>query len=165
MLLRTAAADDLEAVTELEAACFPKAEAATREEFAERLAHYADCFQLLFDEAGSLVSFIDGLATNEPDLADDMYADAGMHNPDGCWQMIFGLNTHPNQRKKGYAGMLVKAFIDLAQSRGKRGLVLTCKDHLVHYYARFGFADEGTSSSTHGNVVWHQMRLTFQPRP
>ncbi|MDD5940644.1 MAG: GNAT family N-acetyltransferase, partial [Lachnospiraceae bacterium] len=33
---------------------------------------------------------------------------------------------------------------------------------LVHYYAGFGFQDEGVSEkSVHGGTVWHQMRLTF----
>ena len=41
-------------------------------------------------------------------------------------------------------------------------LVLTCKEKLVPYYAKFDFSDEGVSDkSTHGNVVWHQMRLAF----
>ena len=32
----------------------------------------------------------------------------------------------------------------------------------IRYYAKFGFVDEGVSDkSSHGNVVWHQMRLTF----
>ena len=48
-----------------------------------------------------------------------------------------------------------------ARAQGRRGCVLTCKDALVHYYARFGFVDEGISQSTHGGVVWHDMRLTF----
>lgn len=49
-----------------------------------------------------------------------------------------------------------------AKEQGRKGLVLTCKDRPVHYYAKFGFADEGvTDKSTHGNVSWHQMRLTF----
>ena len=49
-----------------------------------------------------------------------------------------------------------------AKEQGRKGLVLTCKDRLVHYYAKFGFVDEGvTDKSTHGNVAWHQMRLTF----
>lgn len=44
----------------------------------------------------------------------------------------------------------------------RKGLVLTCKERLVLYYAKFGFVDEGVSEkSTHGNVVWHQMRLSF----
>ena len=39
--------------------------------------------------------------------------------------------------------------------------MLTCKERLIGFYARFGFVDEGVSASTHGDVVWHQMRLTF----
>ena len=39
-----------------------------------------------------------------------------------------------------------------------KGIVLTCKEHLIPFYSEFGFVDEGISLSTHGNVVWHQMR-------
>ena len=35
-MIRTATLDDLDAVAAVEAACFPAAEAATREEFADR---------------------------------------------------------------------------------------------------------------------------------
>ncbi len=49
-----------------------------------------------------------------------------------------------------------------AKEQGRKGLVLSSKKRLVHYNAKFGFADEGvTDKSTHGNVSWHQMRLTF----
>ena len=55
-----------------------------------------------------------------------------------------------------------KEVIADAKEQGRKGLVLTCKDRLVPYYAKFGFVDEGvTDKSTHGNVSWHQMRLTF----
>ena len=40
-------------------------------------------------------------------------------------------------------------------------LMLTCKDKLIHYYAKFGFVNEGVSASVHGNVTWYQMRLSF----
>lgn len=39
---------------------------------------------------------------------------------------------------------------------------MTCKDHLVHYYAKFGFVDEGISTSEHGGVSWHEMRYTME---
>ena len=45
--IRTATFEDLDAIAALEAACFPAAEAATKEEFAGRLTHYADHFWLL----------------------------------------------------------------------------------------------------------------------
>lgn len=161
ILIRTAEMADLDAIAQVEAACFPAAEAATREEFAGRLARYAGHFWLMF-EGERLISFVDGFVTDSPDLTDEMYADAGLHDENGAWQMIFGVNTVPSHRRKGYAGQLIRRAISDARSQGRKGVVLTCKAALVPYYAGFGFADEGVSQySTHGNAVWHQMRLTF----
>ena len=128
--------------------------------FAGRLTHYADHFWLLFEDE-KLVSFVDGFVTDTPDLTDEMYADASLHDAHGAWQMIFGVNTLPEYRKQGLAGQLLRRAIADAKAQGRRGLVLTCKDRLVHYYAGFGFVSEGVSGSTHGGVVWYQMRLTF----
>ena len=160
MNIRTATIKDLEAVTSVEAECFPPAEAATREELAERLKYYADHFWLMFD-GDKLIAFVDGFVTDEEDLTDEMYAKAQLHNESGAWQMIFGVNTLPEYRKQGLAGQLLRRAIADAKAQGRRGLVLTCKDRLVHYYAGFGFVSEGVSGSTHGGVVWYQMRLAF----
>ena len=161
MTIRTATMDDLEAIASVEAECFPAAEAATREEFQGRLAHYADHFWLMFDE-DKLIAFVDGLVTDEPDLTDEMYADASLHNESGMWQMIFGVNTIPAYRKHCCAGRLIRRAAEAAREQGRAGLVLTCKDELVPYYAKFGFVNEGiTEKSEHGGVEWNQMRLTF----
>ncbi len=161
MNIRTAAMDDLEAVAKVEAECFPAAEAATAEEFAERIRYYGNHFWLMFDE-DKLVAFVDGFVTSEPDLTDEMYERAELHDEDGDWQMIFGVNTIPSYRKKGLAGQLLERAIADAEKQGRKGLVLTCKDHLLHYYEKFGFVSEGVSeNSTHGGVTWNQMRLTF----
>ena len=160
MEIRNATMDDLQAIATVEAACFPAAEAATAEEFAGRLAHYAGHFWLLLEQ-GELVAFVDGFCTDMPDLTDEMYADAALHDENGAWQMIFGVNTIPEYRKHGYAGELLNRAIENARTQGRKGLVLTCKDRLIHYYAKFGFVNEGVSESVHGNVVWNQMRLTF----
>lgn len=160
MEIRNATLNDLPAIAAVEAACFPAAEAATAEEFAGRLAHYANHFWLLLEE-GELAAFVDGLCTDKADLTDEMYADASLHSETGAWQMIFGVNTVPRRRRRGYAEMLLRRAIADACAQGRKGLVLTCKDRLVHYYAKFGFVSEGVSGSTHGGVVWYQMRLTF----
>ena len=125
-----------------------------------RLAAYGNHFWLLFVD-GELASFVDGLVTNDPDLKDEMYEDASMHDESGAWQMIFGVVTRPRFRKQGYAGELLKRMIEEAKKEGRKGLVLTCKDPLVHYYAKFGFVNEGFLGSTHGGVTWNQMRITF----
>lgn len=115
----------------------------------------------MFDK-DKLVAFVDGFVTNEENLTDEMYENASMHDESGAWQMIFGVNTIPAYRKQGLAGELIRLAISDAKKQGRKGLVLTCKDHLVDYYAKFGFIDEGISDkSTHGNVLWHQMRLSF----
>lgn len=161
MRIRTATLEDLTAVTAVEAACFPAAEAATEADFAERLAAYPNHFWLLEEEDGTLVSFVDGMVTDEPILRDEMYENAGLHNEDGTWQMIFGVNTLPAYRRQGCAGQLLRRAIDDARTQGRRGCVLTCKEVLVHYYEGFGFQNEGVSDSTHGGAVWYDMRLTF----
>ena len=160
MNIRTATIKDLEAVTSVEAECFPPTEAATREELAERLKYYADHFWMMFD-GDKLIAFVDGFVTDEEDLTDEMYAKAQLHNESGAWQMIFGVNTIPSYRKHGYAGELIKCAIEDARKQERKGLVLTCKDHLVQYYAKFGFENEGVSESEHGGVKWNQMRLKF----
>ena len=54
-----------------------------------------------------------------------------------------------------------KLSVEQARQQGRKGLVLTCKEHLLHFYGKVGFVDEGISDSTHGGAVWHKMRLTF----
>ncbi|MCI6841845.1 MAG: GNAT family N-acetyltransferase [Eubacteriales bacterium] len=162
MIIRKATMNDLDAISEVESECFPAAEAATKEEFRERLESYADHFLLMFD-GEKLAAFIDGFVTDEPDLTDQMYENAAMHSESGKWQMIFGVNTLPEYRRRGLAGALINEMIAEARRQGRDGLVLTCKDRLVHYYAKFGFLNEGVSGkSTHGGAVWNQMRLTFR---
>ena len=159
-VIRTATIDDLKDIAEVEALCFPAAEAASSEDFKKRLLVYPEHFVLLYED-DRLVSFVDGMVTDVPDLEDIMYEDASLHDPEGKWQMIFGVNTIPSCRKKGYAGMLIRKLIDTAREQGREGLVLTCKEELISYYSKFGFVNEGLSSSSHGGVIWYQMRLTF----
>ena len=161
MRIRTAGMADLAAVTAVEAACFPAAEAATEQDFAARLSVYPDHFWLLEDEAGRLVSFVNGLVTNESSLRDEMYSDAGFHDESGDWQMIFGVNTIPTHRRQGLAGQVIRRVIQDARAQGRKGCVLTCKEPLIHYYAGFGFVNEGVSRSVHGGVVWYDMVLTL----
>ena len=161
MHIRTATMADLAAVTAVEAACFPAAEAATEEDFAKRLAEYPDHFWLLEEENGELVSFVNGMVTDESVLRDEMYGNAAMHNPGGAWQMIFGVNTVPAKRRQGMAERVLRRVIADAKTQGRKGCVLTCKEPLIHYYEKFGFVSEGVSQSVHGGVVWYDMRLAF----
>ena len=143
MEIRTAAPQDLPAVTRLEALCFPPAEAAPKAAFRDRLA------------------MVNGMTVQTPDLTDAMYETTALHDPAGPWLMIFGVDTHPDHRRRGYAGRLLRHAIQAARDQGRAGVVLTCKERLLPYYAKFGFVSEGVSASVHGGAVWYQMRLAF----
>ena len=161
MIIRTATENDVNEIAAVEAECFPAAEAATRESIAERLKQYPEHFWLGFED-DRLVSFVNGLVTDQKDLTDDLYDNAAAHNETGAWQMIFGVDTVPEFRGRGCAGTLLQTAIAAARGQGRRGLVLTCKERLLPFYAKFGFQNEGVSVSTHGGVTWYQMRLTFR---
>ena len=160
MNIRHATIADLDILDQIEQICFPPAEAASRKSLEGRLKVYPDYFWLLEDE-GQVVSFVNGMATDLPDLCDEMFDDPHMHNDKGDWQMIFGVDTIPSRQKQGCAGKVLERVVADAKAQGRKGLVLTCKDKLVHYYAKLGFVSEGVSQSVHGNVVWYQMRLMF----
>lgn len=161
MNIRNGRISDVDELTAIEAECFPAAEAAERKSFEDRLKHYADHFWILEDDNGKIISFVNGMVTDEEHLTDKMYENASMHNENGAWQMIFGVNTLPECRKNGYAEAVLRRVIDDAKEQSRKGLVLTCKEKLIHFYGKLGFVDEGVSDSEHGGVVWHEMRLTF----
>lgn len=164
MNIRYATMADLDDIASVESECFPVLEAATKEEFEQRIKYYGNHFWLMFDD-DKLIAFVDGFVTDEADLTDEMYENASMHDENGAWQMIFGVNTLPDYRRCGCAKELIKKAILDARKQNRKGLVLTCKESLVPYYSKFGFVDEGiTDKSTHGNVLWHQMRLDFKLR-
>lgn len=152
----------LDEIADIETICFPVGQAAKKEQFRKRLEIYPEYFLLLCDNSGKVGAFINGFVTDEPDLTDEMYANPELHNKNGAWQMIFGLDTLPEYRRRGYAGMLMNELLSLAKKEGRRGAVLTCKESLIGFYERFGFVNEGISSgSVIGGVNWYQMRRSF----
>lgn len=160
MQIRTATIADLEKIAEVEAICFPPAEAASKESFAKRLQVYPEHFWLLEDD-GKLISFINGMVTDEMTIRDEMFADANLHNPTGAWQAIFGVNTLPEYRCKGYAAMVMCHVIEEARRQGRAGVILTCKAEKIAYYQKFGYEILGVSESVHGNAVWYDALLRF----
>lgn len=160
MYIRNGLYSDLKALAAAEAASFPPAEAASEGSFKRRLDLYKDGFWLLFD-GEELISFVNGMESDEKDLKDEMFESPRLYKKDGRWEHILSVVTVPGHRGKGYARKLLLKVIEDTRARGKEGLVLTCKEHLVAFYASVGFVSEGRSASTHGGAAWYQMRLSF----
>lgn len=160
MTIRHARPTDLDALDALEQQCFPPEEAATRAAFAQRLAAFPEHFWLA-EEDGQILACVNGCVSDSPLLQDEMFDNAGLHNEQGAWQMLFGVETHPAAQGKGYASALMRRMIADAKAQGRQGVVLTCKQELLDFYRRFGFENEGVSASQHGGAVWYDMRLRF----
>ncbi|SYZ77389.1 Maf family nucleotide pyrophosphatase [Trichococcus shcherbakoviae] len=159
--IRKAELQDLAALKIIEDACFPEAEAATLESLSERLHLFPESF-LVAEAEGVLVGFVNGAVIDEPIIRDAHYHDAALHNPDGAYQSVFGLDVVPAFRRKGIAEKLLTALIEAARQAGRKGLTLCCKEEKIPYYEKFGLVNSGRSSSTHGNAVWYDMILHFE---
>ena len=107
------------------------------------------------------MGFINGCVTDERTIRDEMYEDSSLHRPDGRYQSVFGLDVIPQERRRGIAELLMRTLIEDARKKGRAGMILTCKDRLIHYYEKFGYVNQGLSESVHGNAVWYDMLLEF----
>lgn len=153
--------EDLDAVAEVEANCFPEAEAATKASFEQRIKTFPESF-FVVEVEGNIIGFINGCVTNETTINDDLYHNAELHVPDGDYQAIFGLDVMPDYRNRGIAEELMKHMIEVARVKGRKGLILTCKEKLIHYYEKFGYINKGVSASAHGGAQWYDMILEFK---
>jgi len=113
---------------------------------------------------GRIIGFINGCVTDETAICDEMYEDEAFHRENGAYQSVFGLDVIPGERNQGVAELLMRALMERARAAGRKGMILTCKDRLIHYYEKFGYVNYGVSGSVHGNVVWYNMRLEFGQR-
>lgn len=159
--IRNVKIEDLDQVTEVEALCFPTAEVAVEASFRQRIETFPDSFFVAEDENGRIIGFINGCVTDERTIRDEMFEDSGLHRPEGLYQSVFGLDVIPEFRRQGVAADLMNRLMQEAKARGKKGMILTCKDRLIHYYEKFGYRNLGLSASVHGGAVWYDMLLEF----
>ena len=157
--IRNVTPADLDAVTAVEAACFPPAEAASREAFAYRIAAFPERF-FVAETNGQIIGLINGCASNLPVIEDPLFEPQG-HESDGAHQMIFGLAVLPEYRKQGVAAALLAHLIQFARESGMEQVILTCKQEKLAYYGKFGFKNHGISNSAHGGAIWYDMILTL----
>lgn len=158
--IRTATIDDLDEITELERLCFNEKERADRDSFCDRLSTFPNHFYIL-ELDGKIAALVNGSVAVPHDLTDEMYHDVSLHDENGDWQMIFGVETHPDYRHRGLSSILLQYAVDDARKSKRKGVVLTCKKELIPFYKKNGFTIEGMSDSTHGGAQWYQMSICF----
>lgn len=159
-LIRKARPEEAKALAEIEKICFPPKEAASEEAVCERMRVFPENF-LVAELEGRVIGFINGGTTDVPYLPDEFYHDVTLHKPEGAYQTVFGLNVLPQFRRRGIGAMLVRAFVRMADERGKKGVILTCKEQKIPFYEKIGFKYYGQADSEHGGAAWYDMRLLF----
>lgn len=161
--IRSARPDDLDRIYSLEKECYPQAEAAGYEALNERLNVFPNHFWLL-ERDGQLVSMVNGMVSDKPDLEDEMYEKAVLHDEDGSYQLIFSVATSPEFTGRGYASILMKEVIKDCIEDSRKGIILLCKDKYLPFYEKLGFQNQGRSKSTHGGETWNIMKMDLENR-
>lgn len=160
MMIRSPERKEIQKLAFIEAECFPVAEAADYATLKARYRAFKENF-LVAEKDGKIVGFINGNTADLKVLPDVYYEDTSLHHPEGVYMSVFGLDVEPAYQHQGIAHELLKAYIALAKERNKKGVILTCKDHLISFYESFGFKCLGPSESTHGGAAWNDMILEF----
>lgn len=159
--IRSASIADINRMAEIEALCFPAAEAASLESFTQRFSVFPECFYVL-EVDGRVVGHINGCINDTPTLPDALYSNPRLHKPNGHYQTVFGLAVDPAFQKRGYAGYLLNHFAQVSRDKHLKGMVLTCKAHLVALYEKHHYQQQGVSASTHGGAQWLDMVHNFK---
>src|SRR6218665_2511957 len=133
MKIRNATINDLETIHKIESNCFPPNQAASLETITNRINAYPQHFWVLEDQ-GEIIGFINGIITDNETIKDDMFKDVNLHDDNGSWQSVFGLAVSPQHQGKGYAGKLLEHLSKVSIQNNKKGIILTCEEHLIPLY-------------------------------
>lgn len=158
--IRRACIEDLIEVTKVEARCFPQAEAASKISLKQRIKTFPESF-FVAEIDRKMIGIINGCIINGTVINDKLYKDSTLHNPNGDYQTIFGLDVIPEYRNQAIAEQLMNYMIGVSIKAGRKGIILTCKRKLIHYYKKFGYVNKGISASVHGGAKWYDMILEF----
>lgn len=158
--IRAARPEEVERIAEVEAICFPAAEAAGLEDFKERMEAFPENFLVAVD-GEKIIGFINGCNTDKPVLGDELYHDAKLHKKNGEIQTVFGLDVLPEYQHRGIGHKLMRAYIELARTTGKEAVILTCKEQKITFYESLGYKKLGVADSCHGGAVWYDMQQWF----
>lgn len=143
---------------EIEQICFPPNEACTPERMTKRVELAPELFLVVIEkETGTMVGFLNGLATEEETLRDEFFTDASLHHKNGKNVMILGLDVLPEYRGQGIATVLMKTYLKREKERGRKRIILTCLEGKVSMYEKMGYQNNGISGSNWGAEQWYEM--------
>lgn len=159
--IRQVALDDIQRCYEIEIRAYPLEEAATKEKIKIRAEKYQKGFIVLEDDQ-QIIGFINSGCADQIVMSDDCFKELIGHNPLGAHLVIMSVVVDPQFQGKGYAGHMMKDFIQRAKILNKESIYLMCKEEYLKFYEKFGFNFTQISASSHGNETWYEMQLILR---
>lgn len=154
--LRFVEGPDLDRCYAIETSAYEGDEAATWEKIATRICQYPQGFVVL-ERDGEVVGFINSGCADEVVMADEAFKELVGHDPVAPNVVIMSVAVAPEHQGRGYAGHLMRHFVDLARRTGKRSIHLMCREQHIALYGHLGYRYVRPSPSGHGGLAWHEM--------
>ncbi|EOG3618254.1 GNAT family N-acetyltransferase [Pseudomonas putida] len=157
---RTPIPADAERCYAIEIGAYEGDEAATLEKIRTRIAQYPQGF-LLLERDGEIAGFINSGCAHDVVMSDEAFKELVGHDPAAPNVVIMSVVVDPAQQGKGYAKLLMDAFIARMQAAGKQTIHLMCKEQHVPLYQKLGYQYVKPSPSDHGGMAWHEMIMSL----
>jgi len=151
---------DLERCYSIESEAYEGDEAATREKIALRIQQYPEGF-LGAELNGELIGFINSGCAWNVVMSDEEFKELIGHDGAAPNVVIMSVVLDPACQGKGYAGLMMREFVNMMKEKGKKSIHLMCKTHHIELYKKFGYLYIKPSESDHGGMAWHEMMMTL----
>ncbi|EMU1127480.1 TPA: GNAT family N-acetyltransferase [Citrobacter koseri] len=159
-VFREVSISDLDRSYAIESEAYEGDEAATREKIATRIQQYPEGF-LCAELDGALIGFINSGCAWDVVMSDEEFKELIGHDDAAPNVVIMSVVIDPAHQGKGYASLMMRAFISAMREKGKKTIHLMCKTHHVEFYRKFGYVYIKPSESDHGGMAWHEMIMTL----
>ncbi|WP_010300616.1 GNAT family N-acetyltransferase [Kurthia senegalensis] len=156
MMIREVMKKDLSSIMEIERRGFSVEEAASEAAMAERIQKIPDSF-LIAEHEHQVIGFVVGNVMTKRYITDDQFETLTNNLAIGGIQSILSLAVDPAYRKLGVGQKLMEQLEDVATRQQREAISLTCLTHLVSYYEKLGYVNEGISDSQHAGEVWYNL--------
>jgi len=140
----------LERAYAIESAGYPEDEAATKEKLLLRIRDAPQYFYGAF-EGSQLLGFVCGTLSTQEQLTEEAMS---VHEPDGTTLCIHSVVVDEPWRRKGLATWMLQEYLAQVGEAGASRVLLICKEHLLGFYTKAGFANLGLSEIVHGQDPW-----------
>ncbi len=161
IVVRQVKKGDLEGCCVVELRCFAPEEAASRARIKRRIELFPQGFLVAVAEK-QVIGMVNCASTDKEDISYEKLKSMVGHVDGGKNLAVFSLAVLPEFQKKGISKMLMNKFIKAAKKLKKEKILLICKEDMIPYYQKYGFAYDGKSKSKHGGSEWHNMSLRLQ---